>query len=139
VRFGAYHEPDRAEGEGVIRAIYADHDRARVARVVVEVTVVKFGPCEVGELLDLHLQQVSTRLVSEAALTRIDDCTPQFSVRSEIALRNAGFTTLGDLAAKTPGEMLRCRNIGRKIFNEVEMVLAAHGLKMAQPGEVGRG
>jgi DNA-directed RNA polymerase alpha subunit len=60
----------------------------------------------------------------------IDDADPQLSVRASVCCRNAGWTTLGHLADLTPAEMLRARNLGRKVLNEIRALLAANGLSL---------
>ena len=130
VRFTAYPASDPAEGVGVIRAVYPDQRENRVARVIVEVLEVHAGPVSVGDLADLCVNEVSTDLARGVGATKIVDCSPQFSTRAELALVGSGLTTLAELAALTPAELLRRRNVGRKVLHEVELVLAAHGLSM---------
>jgi hypothetical protein len=66
----------------------------------------------------------------DARAIRIDDADPQLSVRASACCRNAGWTTLGQLADLTPAEMLRARNLGRKVLNEIRALLAANGLSL---------
>ena len=47
--------------------------------------------------------------------TSIDDYADQLSVRAYNGLRNAGIETIGDLVVKTEQELLKERNIGRKL------------------------
>jgi len=128
VRFTA--DSDCAHGVGVIRGVYADQRADRVARVLVEVLEVCAGPVAVGDLLDIGVQEVSTDLARGAGAIRIEDCTPQLSVRAKAVLRAAGLTTLGHIAALTPAELLRTRNLGRKVLHEVTWALEAHGLSL---------
>jgi len=43
--------------------------------------------------------------------------------------------TIGDLIQKTPGELLRTPNFGRKSMNEVKEVLASMGLNLGTSAE----
>jgi len=52
------------------------------------------------------------------------------STRVVNGMRNANIKTLGDLLAKTPHELLRIENFGRKSLNEVMECLAHRGLML---------
>lgn len=135
VRWDAYsaRPEDHTTGRGHIRAVYADVREARVARVIVEVTWIGSGDkAAVGDLLDLNIQEVSTRLDPDAAAIRLEDV--DLSVRAAHVLQSAGLATLGDVARLTPGELLRTRNLGRKVLNEIVEVLAARGLRLREGG-----
>lgn len=62
----------------------------------------RFKMCEELELLDINLSEF------------------KFSVRVSNCFRDAGISTLGELASKTDTELLHIRNFGRKSFNEVK-------------------
>lgn len=55
------------------------------------------------------------------------------SVRSYNCLKRAGINTIGELVEKTPEDMMRVRNLGKKSLEEVEEKLAALGLSLKQP------
>ncbi len=52
------------------------------------------------------------------------------SVRSYNCLKRAGINTVGELAQKTPEEMMRVRNLGRKSLKEVNQKLHEIGLDL---------
>ncbi|MBT9258989.1 MAG: DNA-directed RNA polymerase subunit alpha [Clostridiales bacterium] len=59
----------------------------------------------------------------------------ELSVRSYNCLKRAGINTIGELVNKTPEDMLKIRNLGKKSLEEVESRLAAFGLKLKSPEE----
>lgn len=133
VRFDAYNvgPANRLTGRGTIRAVYADPEAGRVAHVVVEVIRIERGDrAAVGDFLDLSIGEVSTRLDPDAESIRLEDV--DLSVRTASVLRNASFLTLGEVARFSPAELLRTRNLGRKVLNEIVEVLAAHGLRLRE-------
>jgi DNA-directed RNA polymerase subunit alpha len=52
------------------------------------------------------------------------------SVRAANCLNNANITSVGQLAMKTEGEMLKYRNFGKKSLNEIKEKLAGLGLAL---------
>lgn len=54
------------------------------------------------------------------------------SVRSFNCLKRAGINTIGELIEKTPEDMLKVRNLGKKSLEEVEEKLAEFGLALKQ-------
>ena len=54
----------------------------------------------------------------------------ELSVRSYNCLKRAGITTLGEIADKTPEEMMKVRNLGRKSLEEVLAKLKEYGLSL---------
>ncbi len=52
----------------------------------------------------------------------------ELSVRSENCLLRAGIKTVGDLIQKTPEDLLKIRNLGKKSLKEIEMKLQKLGL-----------
>ncbi|HLS88371.1 MAG TPA: DNA-directed RNA polymerase subunit alpha [Sphingobacteriaceae bacterium] len=54
------------------------------------------------------------------------------SVRSFNCLKRAGINSIGELVEKTPEEMLKVRNLGRKSLDEVEQKLALLGLSLKE-------
>ncbi len=59
------------------------------------------------------------------------------SVRTMNCLRRSGITTVGELIAKGPKELLKLRNFGQKSFQEIEEKLASVGLSLTPPAEEG--
>ncbi|MBX5475822.1 MAG: DNA-directed RNA polymerase subunit alpha [Clostridia bacterium] len=56
----------------------------------------------------------------------------ELSVRSYNCLKRAGINTIGELVAKTPEDMMKVRNLGKKSLEEVQEKLAALGLSLRQ-------
>ncbi|PTY01293.1 DNA-directed RNA polymerase subunit alpha [Verrucomicrobia bacterium LW23] len=54
----------------------------------------------------------------------------ELSVRAANCLNNANITTVGQLAMKTEGEMLKYRNFGKKSLNEIKDKLSQLGLSL---------
>jgi len=54
----------------------------------------------------------------------------ELSVRAANCLNNANITTVGELAQKTEGDMLKYRNFGKKSLNEIKSKLADLGLSL---------
>ena len=52
----------------------------------------------------------------------------ELSVRSYNCLKRAGIETIGDLAKKTKGEMMKVRNMGAKSMEEVIQKLESYGI-----------
>jgi DNA-directed RNA polymerase subunit alpha len=66
------------------------------------------------------------------------------SVRTMNCLRRSSITTVGELIAKGPKELLKLRNFGQKSFQEIENRLTAIGLSLTpnaenEEGEEGQG
>src|SRR5712664_2149682 len=59
----------------------------------------------------------------------------ELSVRAANCLNNANITTVGQLAMKTEGEMLKYRNFGKKSLNEIKDKLAALALSLGMSFE----
>jgi DNA-directed RNA polymerase subunit alpha len=57
------------------------------------------------------------------------------SVRSYNCLKRAGINTIQELIQKTPEEMMKVRNLGKKSLEEVEEKLAAFNLSLRQSEE----
>lgn len=67
-----------------------------------------------------HLRKLLNMSVNEIEL----------SVRAANCLNNANITTVGQLAMKSEGEMLKYRNFGKKSLNEIKDKLVQHGLSL---------
>ena len=59
----------------------------------------------------------------------------EFSVRSHNCLKRAGINTVGELVAKTPDDMIKVRNLGRKSLDEVYAKLEDLGLSLSSNEE----
>ena len=60
----------------------------------------------------------------------------ELSVRSYNCLKRAGINTVEELCAKTPDEMMKVRNLGRKSLEEVLAKLKELGLSLSQSEEI---
>lgn len=56
----------------------------------------------------------------------------ELSVRSYNCLKRAGINTVEELCNKTPDDMMKVRNLGRKSLNEIKRKLAEMGLSLSQ-------
>ena len=54
----------------------------------------------------------------------------ELSVRSYNCLKRAGINTVGELVNKTPEDMMKVRNLGRKSLEEVLFKLKELGLQL---------
>jgi DNA-directed RNA polymerase subunit alpha len=61
----------------------------------------------------------------------------ELSVRAANCLNNANITTVGQLAQKTEGEMLKYRNFGKKSLNEIKEKLSQLGLSLGMKFDSG--
>ncbi len=61
----------------------------------------------------------------------------ELSVRAANCLNNANITTVGQLAMKSEGEMLKYRNFGKKSLNEIKEKLATLGLSLGMKFDPG--
>ena len=61
--------------------------------------------------------------------------TIHFSVRTANCLKNDNLVTIGDLVKKTPAEILRTPNMGRRSLAEIQEALEKLGHKLRTPGE----
>lgn len=60
----------------------------------------------------------------------------EFSVRTYNCLTRAGIKTLGDICKKTPEDMMKVRNLGRKSLEEVLAKIKEYGLSLAGSDDV---
>ncbi len=60
----------------------------------------------------------------------------ELSVRSFNCLKRAGINTVGELVNKTPDDMMKVRNLGRKSLEEVHAKLKELGLSLRQGEEI---
>lgn len=56
----------------------------------------------------------------------------EISIRTHNCLRRAGMLTLGDVADRTPEDMMHVRNLGRKCLDEILRVLKQYGLQLKE-------
>jgi len=54
----------------------------------------------------------------------------ELSVRSYRVLKRHGITTIGQLSAMKPGEILRLTNAGRKTLNDISCALQVRGIRL---------
>ena len=59
----------------------------------------------------------------------------ELSVRSANCLREASIRTIGELVQKTPPELLKYRNFGKKSLVEIEELLKGMGLSLGMPSQ----
>ncbi|MBX5464020.1 MAG: DNA-directed RNA polymerase subunit alpha [Clostridia bacterium] len=83
------------------------------------------GPAEGAETEASERDRLLERSIDELEL----------SIRSYNCLKRAGINTIGELVAKTPEEMMKVRNLGRKSLEEVQEKLAALGLSLRSSEE----
>jgi DNA-directed RNA polymerase subunit alpha len=57
-------------------------------------------------------------------------------VRSFNCLKRAGINTVGDLINKSPDEMMKVRNLGKKSFEEVRDKIRSMGYDLAVNDEI---
>jgi DNA-directed RNA polymerase subunit alpha len=76
---------------------------------------------EDGKQVDTELEDLKRKL--QMSVNEIE-----LSVRAANCLNNANITTVGELAQKTEGDMLKYRNFGKKSLNEIKSKLAELGL-----------
>lgn len=75
-------------------------------------------------------RQVAAALPAARSILLLPILERDYGVRTYNVARDNGLLTLGDLADRTPAELLRMRNLGRRVLVDFEAVLAAHGLRM---------
>jgi DNA-directed RNA polymerase subunit alpha len=76
---------------------------------------------------DILAPQKEAKDSSSSTMT-IDEL--ELSVRSFNCLKRAGINTVAELCAKTPDEMMKVRNLGKKSLDEVLAKLKELGLKL---------
>ena len=60
----------------------------------------------------------------------------ELSVRSYNCLKRAGINTVGELVNKTPEDMMKVRNLGRKSLDEVLLKLKELGLQLNNADDI---
>jgi DNA-directed RNA polymerase subunit alpha len=73
----------------------------------------------------VSVEQTKLRKILNMSVNEIE-----LSVRAANCLNNANITTVGQLAMKTEGEMLKYRNFGKKSLNEIKEKLDALSLTL---------
>ena len=89
---------------------------------------------EVGKIADEIMTALEHRVPTPGPKTLRDDESVDMlalSVRAANIVNNAGITTIGQLTAKTEGELYRSRNCGRGTMLEIKTRLARHGRTLA--------
>ncbi len=77
---------------------------------------------------DLDFPSSEDERLAEQLSRSVDEL--ELSVRSYNCLKNANIKTIGDLVARSEGEMLKTKNFGRKSLNEIKDILAEMGLSL---------
>lgn len=72
---------------------------------------------EQDEVLDLNIEEL------------------ELSVRAFNCLKRAGINSIGELVEKTPEDMLKVRNLGKKSLEELQERLAVFGLSLREPDD----
>ena len=78
----------------------------------------------------ISVEQTKLRKILNMSVNEIE-----LSVRAANCLNNANITTVGQLAMKTEGEMLKYRNFGKKSLSEIKEKLSALGLTLGMKFE----
>jgi len=87
-----------------------------------------------GDVDDLELM-VEKEEDEKAALLEMSIEELDLSVRSYNCLKRAGINTVGELVQKTPEDMMKVRNLGKKSLQEVQEKLAQFGLSLKESEE----
>ena len=90
------------------------------------------------DLSDAPVQPVLTDTKQETDGGQLDMTIDELelSVRSYNCLKRAGINTVGELCNKTPDDMMKVRNLGRKSLEEVLAKLKDMGLSLRSSEEV---
>ncbi|MBX6350125.1 MAG: DNA-directed RNA polymerase subunit alpha [Clostridia bacterium] len=109
--------------------IAADEATSLAARILTEHLALFVGLAGPVEGLELMADKEASERdhLLERSIEELD-----LSVRSFNCLKRAGINTIGELIAKTPEDMMKVRNLGKKSLEEVEEKLAALGLHLRQ-------
>ena len=99
------------------------------AKVLNEHLALFINLSETAQKVDVMTNPAETK-VGGAEYMTIDEL--ELSVRSFNCLKRAGINTVEELIKKTPEEMMKVRNLGRKSFDEVQEKLKQYGLDLNQ-------
>jgi len=105
-----------------------------------------------GKLIGIFAANLADMIAAEPAPASVGDSgnaeeggLPQpieelnLPLRTYNSLRRDGIHTLGDLAARTPGELLAIENIGPASVEEIKRKLVEHGLTLSESRSGGNG
>jgi DNA-directed RNA polymerase subunit alpha len=96
-----------------------------------------YGYDENAVLIDTRPQEQSQEDQKMKKLLGMSVNEIELSVRAANCLNNANITTVGQLAQKSEGEMLKYRNFGKKSLNEIKEKLSSLGLSLGMKFEGG--
>ena len=98
-----------------------------------------------GKIVTTEAKAKEIRKVAEVMIDKEDDITQavlemsidelELSVRSYNCLKRAGINTVEELTNRTPEDMMKVRNLGRKSLEEVLAKLKELGLQLNQGEE----
>ena len=107
--------------------IAPDEAVSLAAKVLSEHLSVFIDLSENAKNVDVMIEKEDNK-TEKASVMSIDEL--ELSVRSYNCLKRAGINTVAELCAKTPEEMMKVRNLGRKSLDEVLEKLKELGLKL---------
>ena len=107
--------------------IAPDEAVSLAAKVLSEHLSVFIDLSEIAKNVDVMIEKEDNK-TEKASVMSIDEL--ELSVRSYNCLKRAGINTVAELCAKTPEEMMKVRNLGRKSLDEVLEKLKELGLKL---------
>lgn len=112
--------------------IKADEAISLAARIMVEHLNLFIGLTDEAANVEIMVEKEEdeqNRLL-EMSIEELD-----LSVRSFNCLKRAGIDTIGQLIQKTPQDMMKVRNLGKKSLEEVQEKLAQFNLSLREPDE----
>lgn len=115
---------------GAIKPDEALSEAARILSSHLEILLDFKGKAETERLTAEEME----RRRREFLKVRVDDERVGFSVRTVNCLMSAGIETIEQLVERTPKELLKIRNFGRKSLQEVQRKLEEYGLSLKEEG-----
>ena len=109
------------------KTLKANEGRRLAAKVLSEHLSVFIDLSESAKNVDVMVNPQNDK-PEKASVMSIDEL--ELSVRSYNCLKRAGINTVAELCSKTPDEMMKVRNLGRKSLDEVLEKLKELGLKL---------
>ena len=86
---------------------------------------------EKGWRLSIQPESNKDREIKERELFLMEDIDQLYlSFRSRNCLRRAGINTVSELIGRKYSDLCKIRNLGKKSINEIQHVLAEHGLSL---------
>lgn len=113
-------------------SIAPDEAASLAAKIMTEHLMLFVGLTESVDQVEIMVEREENEKdkILEASIDELD-----LSVRSYNCLKRAGINTIGELTNRTPEDMMKVRNLGKKSLEEVEQKLANFGLKLKQVDE----